>query len=90
MSHSAEARVGLEQTFFIVTEGVNVIEVCAVVFEPDIECPIKFPFNVELVTADGTAGKVTNISITVTLTGLCTTHLSYFLQLEIWIIDQLV
>ena len=62
MSHSAEARVGLEQTFFRVTEGVGVFEVCFVVFEPDIECPIKFPFNVQLVTADGTAGIVIRIS----------------------------
>ena len=34
------------------------IELCAVVFEPDIECPIKFPFNVSLITADGSAGKL--------------------------------
>ena len=34
------------------------IELCAVVFEPDIECPIKFPFDVQLYTADGSAGKL--------------------------------
>ena len=32
------------------------VELCAVVFEPDIECPIKFPFSVKLYTDDGTAG----------------------------------
>ena len=62
LSHSAGARVGLEQTFFRVTEGVGVVGVCIRVFEPDIECPIKFPFNVQLVTADGTAGIVIRIS----------------------------
>ena len=34
------------------------IELCAIVFYPDIMCPIKFPFNVQLLTADGTAGKL--------------------------------
>ena len=32
------------------------VELCAVVFEPDIECPIKFPFTLQLYTDDGTAG----------------------------------
>ena len=39
------------------------VEVCVGVFEPDIECPIKFPFNVQLITADGTASKVSNVSM---------------------------
>ena len=38
------------------TEGVGVVELYAVVFEPNIECPIKFPFSVQLYTDDGTAG----------------------------------
>ena len=58
LSYSAGARVGLEQTFFRENEDVGVIELCAVVFEPDIECPIKFSFNVQLYTADGSAGKL--------------------------------
>ena len=37
---------------------MGVIELCAVVFEPEIECPIKFPFDVQLSTADGSAGKL--------------------------------
>ena len=50
------ATVGLEMTFYNVSEGVGVVELCAVVYEPDITCPIEFPFNVSLSTADGTAG----------------------------------
>ena len=55
---SAGARVGLEKILFREMEDVGVIELCAVVFEPDIDCPIKFPFNVHLYTAAGTASKV--------------------------------
>ena len=52
--------VGLEQTFFREMENVGVIELCAVVFEPDPECPIKFTFDVQLYTTDidGSAGKL--------------------------------
>ena len=50
------ARVGLERTFYSVSEGVGVVELCAVVYEPNITCPIEFPFNISLSTADGTAG----------------------------------
>ena len=52
LSYSVGARVGLEPTFLTVMEDVGVVELCAVVFEPDIGCPIKFPFNVQLYTAD--------------------------------------
>ena len=48
--------MGLERTFYSVSEGVGVVELCAVVYEPNITCPIEFPFNVSLSTADGTAG----------------------------------
>ena len=52
--------VGLEQTFFREMEDVGVIELCAIVFEPDLECPIKFTFDVQLYTTDidGSAGKL--------------------------------
>ena len=50
------ARVGLEQTLLSVSEDVGVVELCARVFEPDIECPIAFPFDVSLSTSDNTAG----------------------------------
>ena len=53
---SAGAVVGMEQTFFSVSEDVGYIELCAIVSFPDITCPIEFTFEVELLTADGTAG----------------------------------
>ena len=46
--------VGLES--FTVSEDVGVVELCARVFEPDIDCPIEFPFNVVLFSTDRTAG----------------------------------
>ena len=49
------ACVGLEQTFFRVSESVGVVELCANVSSPDVDCPIKFPFEVNLSTNDGTA-----------------------------------
>ena len=49
------AVVGLEPTFFRVSEGVGVVELCASVLSPDVECPIKFPFEVNLSTRNGTA-----------------------------------
>ena len=52
-----EARVGLEQTFFNVIESVGVVEVCAIITFPSINCPVEFPFDVGLSTEDGTAGK---------------------------------
>ena len=53
---SAGATLGLEQTSFRVLQGVGFIELCASVLFPEITCPIEFPFNVSLSTADGTAG----------------------------------
>ena len=50
------ATVGLEMTFYQVTEDVGVVEVCVNVSDPDIFCPIECPFNVTLTTMDGTAG----------------------------------
>ena len=44
------AVVGLEETFYRVSEDVGVVVVCAIVYSPDIECPIQFPFNVSLST----------------------------------------
>ena len=48
--------MGLERTFYSVSEGVGVVDLCAVVHEPNITCPIEFPFNISLSTANGTAG----------------------------------
>jgi hypothetical protein len=49
------AVVGLEMTFFSVSEGVGYVELCAYVSFPEITCPIEFPFEVGLSTSDGTA-----------------------------------
>ena len=56
--HTAEAVVGLERTFYNVTEDVGVVEVCAIVYSPTIVCPIAFPFDVRLSTDDDSAGIV--------------------------------
>ena len=48
--------MGLERTIFTVFEDVGVVELRARVFEPDIDRPIEFPFDVVLSTADRTAG----------------------------------
>ena len=54
---NAGAVVGLERTIYQVSEDDGVVEVCAVVYSPVIECPIQFSFNLELTTIDGSAGK---------------------------------
>ena len=50
------ARVGLEQVFYNVAENIGFVELCAVVYEPVIDCPIEFPFAVQLSTTNNTAG----------------------------------
>ena len=50
------ALVGLEQTYFNVIESVGEVELCAKVLFPPINCPVQFPFDIRLSTADGTAG----------------------------------
>ena len=52
------AVVGLEKTFYSVSEDVGVVEVCAIVYSPTIDCPIAFPFDVGLSTLDNTAGNI--------------------------------
>ena len=49
-----EAVVGLEKTFYQVSEDVGVVEVCAIVYSPNanLDCPISFPFNVSLSTGE--------------------------------------
>ena len=60
LKHSTPgAVVGLEETFYQVSETDGVVMVCVVIYEPDIDCPIKFPFDVNLFTTDGSAGKMT-------------------------------
>ena len=58
------AVVGLQRTFYQVSEGVGVVEVCAIVHSPVVDCPIEFPFDVTLSTLNGSAGEekvVTNL-----------------------------
>lgn len=50
------AVVGLERTFYSISEDVGVMELCIVVIFPNITCPIEFPYDVILSTIDGTAG----------------------------------
>ena len=52
----SEAVVGLEKTIYTVTEYVGVVEVCAIVYSPTVDCSIVFPFGVSLSTSENTAG----------------------------------
>ena len=56
---SSVAVVGLEETFYRVSEGVGFVEVCAIVYSPNgnLECPIDFAFGVHFSASDGSAGK---------------------------------
>ena len=53
----SDAVIGFERTFITVSEGVGVVELCAVVISPEAACPIDFPFEIDLSTDDNTAGK---------------------------------
>ena len=57
------AVVGLERTYYNVSEAVGVVEVCAVVYQPTGDCPIEFPFNATLTTSDGSAGSIVAIEL---------------------------
>ena len=48
--------VGLEKTFYHVSENAGVVEVCAVVYSQNVTCPIEFAFNINLLTTDRSAG----------------------------------
>ena len=53
---SVDARVGLESISYTVDKNKGVVEICVRVFEPNINCPIDFAFNLILDTIDGSAG----------------------------------
>ena len=55
------AELGLERTFYQVSEDDGIVEVCAVVYNPVIECPIQFSFDIRLTTTNDSAGKETAI-----------------------------
>ena len=50
--------VGLEKTFYSVSEDVGAVEVCTTIriFSANVSCPVLFPFNVSFSTSDGNAG----------------------------------
>ena len=50
-------------TFYQVNETDGFVEICAMVFEPDIVCPIEFEFNVSLQTCDGSASEDSEVLI---------------------------
>ena len=52
-----DATVGFENTFYQVNEAAGTVEICAVVYEPDIDCPIQIDFNVTFKTEVETAGR---------------------------------
>ena len=51
--------VGLEETFYRVSEGVGFVELCAIMYRPNgnFECPIDFAFEVDFSISDGSAGE---------------------------------
>ena len=49
--------VGLERTYYSVSEGDGLIEVCAVVSNPTGTCPIDFTFTVDIDVRGDNAGK---------------------------------
>ena len=51
------AVVGLNGTFYQVSENKSMIKVCATIYHPTIDCPIGFPFHVRLTTTNDSAGK---------------------------------
>ena len=48
--------MGMEMTYYEVMEDAGVVRLCINVSHPHIICPIRFPFEVQLSTTDGTAG----------------------------------
>ena len=57
------ARVGFEETFYQVNETTGTVEICVVVYEPDIDCPIQMEFTVSFETGAETAGTCMYIHI---------------------------
>ena len=52
----ADVSVNLERTYYMVSEDVGVVEVCAIVDSPvNVVCPVTFAFDVILNTVGGTA-----------------------------------
>ena len=54
---TAASLVGLDRTLYNVSEQMGMVEVCAIIYSPVIDCPIAFPFDVRLSSTNGSAGK---------------------------------
>ena len=57
MSYFTVAKVGLDSTSYVVLLSEGVVEICANIFTPNIECPIEFPFEIRLLSSETKAGK---------------------------------
>ena len=57
----ADATVEFESLYYSVDEGSSV-EVCAIVTDPDLPCPIDFPFDIKVEVTASSAGMYTHKS----------------------------
>ena len=48
--------MGLEELFYQVYENASMVEVCAIVYSPNITCPVESNLFVNLSTSDASAG----------------------------------
>ena len=55
--------MGINPIFRQVKETGGFVEICAVVFQPTITCPVEFDFTVSLSTCDGSAGVYNEVAI---------------------------
>ena len=70
----AVAVIGLEREVCVVDEGVGEMEVCVIVFRPNLDCPIIFPFDMIFYTTPGTAREYTSLS---TICNICSMYTIY-------------
>ena len=59
--------VGLERTFYSVSEDGGAVEVCAPIriFNANVGCPVPFSFSISFSTSDGSAGNEECMNYTV-------------------------
>ena len=56
LSKSIDATVGFMSSRITVLEEDGTAHVCVEITRPDIPCPVEYPFNLIITTADETAG----------------------------------
>ena len=56
LNHIIDATVGFMPSQITVSEEDGTAHVCVEITRPDIPCPVEYPFNLVITTADGTAG----------------------------------